>query len=95
MRFRTFLTAGIEVLHRGAQKAESNAWPAEHWQTEKGRWTPYTLAIDEYLTYALLPSRSAHPMKGLFYCLNWRTLHRGARAIFCKGRRLRVVQAQG
>ncbi|QSI32129.1 hypothetical protein GNX71_22120 [Variovorax sp. RKNM96] len=69
MRFRTFLTAGIEVLHLGAQKAESNAWPAEHWQTEKGRWKLYTPAIDAHLSDSLLPMSFGSSIEGFVLLL--------------------------
>jgi hypothetical protein len=53
MRFRTFLKSGIEVLHLGMQHAESNAWPAEHWRANPGRWRLFTPGIDRYLSEAL------------------------------------------
>jgi hypothetical protein len=49
MRFYTLLKTGIEVLHLGAQNAESAAWPIEHWRENKGRWRLYMPAIDDYL----------------------------------------------
>jgi hypothetical protein len=49
MHFRTFLKAGIEVLHLGMQHTESNAWPLEHWRANPGRWRLFTPGIDEYL----------------------------------------------
>lgn len=53
MRFRTFLKTGVEVLHLGMQRAESNAWPIEHWRDNPGRWRLFTPGIDRYVTDAL------------------------------------------
>lgn len=53
MNFRTFLRQGVEVLHVGMQRAESNAWPAEYWRTHPGRWRLFTPGIDEYLNAGL------------------------------------------
>jgi hypothetical protein len=53
MRFRTFLVTGVEVLHLGGDKLESNTWPAEHWRTEGGRWRIATEAIDAHMSTAL------------------------------------------
>ena len=57
MHFRTFQKTGVEVLSLGGQQWESNAWPPEHWKSNKGRWRLFTPAIDEYLNETL---RSMH-----------------------------------
>jgi hypothetical protein len=53
MRFLTILKTGIEVLHLGAEHAESNMWTPDHWKQNKGRWRLYTPAIDAHLNQAL------------------------------------------
>jgi hypothetical protein len=53
MRFRTFLTTGVEVLHLGGQHYESNAWPIEYWRANSGRWRLFTPAIDDFLNESL------------------------------------------
>ena len=53
MRFRTFLITGVEVLHLGGEKFESNQWPPEHWRKESGRWRIATEAIDVHMSTEL------------------------------------------
>lgn len=53
MRYRTCLVTGVEVLHLGGQLWECNAWPPEHWKSNKGRWRLVTPAIDDHLNAAL------------------------------------------
>ncbi|MGH8492476.1 MAG: hypothetical protein ACRERR_05150 [Moraxellaceae bacterium] len=49
MKFRTFLKTGIEVLHLGGHRWESNSWSAKHWKENSGRWRLFTPAIDDFL----------------------------------------------
>jgi hypothetical protein len=53
MRFNTFFVKGVEVLQLGGQHWTSNAWPAEHWRENKGRWRIHMPAVDTYLSGAL------------------------------------------
>ncbi len=55
MRFQIIQNSGVEVLHLGFQHTEANAWPAEHWKINKGRWRLFTPAIQDYLNEILAP----------------------------------------
>jgi hypothetical protein len=69
MRYRTFLVTGVEVLHLGGQRWESNAWSAEHWKENKGRLRLFTMAIDEHVSAAFKGRSYGGPVDGIVVAL--------------------------
>lgn len=69
MRFRHFPITGVEVLHLGGQHWESNAWPAEHWRQNKGRWRLHTPAIEDQVSSYLERSNYGGPVEGVVIAL--------------------------